>query len=1064
MFCPSRPALFSLLALLPMAGWGAERLEFNRDIRPILSENCFYCHGQDPNHRKANLRLDQREVALHPAESGDIAIVPGKPEASALVERVNSREADEQMPPPKSNRILTPEQKEMLKRWIAEGAEYQSHWAFVPPVRPPLPEVHHADWSHNAVDRFILAKLEQSGLEPSPEAPPEAWLRRASFDLTGLPPTLAELDAFSTAVREQGEAAYAAETDRLLASPHFGERLAIDWLDAARYADTHGFNNDSGRTMWRWRDWVINAFNANMPYDRFITEQLAGDELPHPTLDQRIATGFCRNHVINSEGGIIDEEYRVEYVSDRVRTLSMSWLGLTMECSRCHDHKFDPITQRDYYSLFAFFNQVPEYGEDGRVANAAPILPAPTPEQAAEIAHGETETARWNAQLEPKRAAWQWTDSERPALEQAIATATAAAPTKGLTLVLNCDDVEPKKDFWDFPAAKPALVDGITGKAWASTGEAAMGRIDGQHIAFDRTEGVTVSFWLQPDPGNAPDVAILSNQNYEGRPAAGSYAGGESVRMVGSEIEVRLSLRFPAYAIRVFSEGAALAPGAWRQISVTYSGGKKAANVRIFVDGRELPTRILADGLDGGLPKAPFILGGDADKTSPKLKGRVDQFRSFDRPLSREEIHALFAVDALPFALARAEAGTATARDRSCLAEAALEASDSVWRDALNQRDQIWEQHLALRREAPTTMVMSDLPEPRPTFVLRRGQYDAPTDRVEPGVPEKLLGAWPADAPRNRLGLARWLTRPDQPLTARVVVNRFWAQLFGTGIVKTLEDFGAQGEWPSHPELLDWLARDFMDSGWNVKALFKTMVLSSTYRQNSSASPASLARDPENRLLARGPRFRLPAELIRDQALTVAGLIRHRVGGPSVHPYQPAGLYNNVVVGADYPGTKWIESTGDDLYRRSLYTFWKRTVPHPAMLTFDAPDREFCQVRRSRTNTPLQALVLLNEPAFVEAARELGARMLTEGGPSDADRIAYGFRLATSRRPLDRETEILTHTLQRLRDDFTHDPDAANAFLAVGSPSHHPNLAPTELAAAAGVANMILNLDATLTK
>ncbi len=1026
----------------------AAPLEFNRDIRPILSENCFQCHGQDPARREAKLRLDDRADATRPRD-GRVVIAPGKPEESELILRLLSKDEEEQMPPAKSNKRVTPAQIALLRQWIAEGAAYEKHWAFIAPVKRAVPAVALAgggekpkspafavspslSLSPNPIDAFVLSTLAQHNLRPSTPAPPEIWLRRAALDLTGLPPTLAELDAFLADVKQRGEPAYAAAADRLLASPHYGERQALEWLDAARYADTHGFNNDSARTMWRWRDWVIEAFNANLPYDRFITEQLAGDLLPRPTLEQRIATGFGRNHVINSEGGIIDEEYRVEYVADRVRTLSTAWLGLTMECAKCHDHKFDPVTQRDYYRLFAFFNNVPEHGEDGRVANAVPMIPAPTRAQQAALAAQETQLAALDAEISQRRDDVRADPSDPAVRERLVALAaaarhardTAAPERKGAPLLAAYDT--PPSDFArrTIPPAK---------------------------LDFSAKGGAALAFWLRPDADNPGDVALFSALSYLGSPEAATFGRGTDVRLIDGEVEVRLSDRFPVYATVVRTVGAAIRAGEWRHVAVSYAGGKRAAAVRVWIDGTESALDVRYDGQHADAVKREFLVGTDNAPNARRWRGDLRQVRGFPAAIDGATARAEFLVLA-------DELATAKAQREAWLADAA------PTRDLVARRTALWEEHLAFRRSLPTAMVMQELPAPRPAHVLTRGNYAAPGERVEPGVPEALLAPWPAGAPRNRLGLAQWLTQRDHPLTARVVVNRFWAQLFGTGLVKTLEDFGSQSEWPSHPELLDWLARDFVDGGWDVKAFFKRAVLSATYRQSSAVSPALLARDPENRLLARGPRVRLPAELIRDQALAVSGLLAPRIGGPSVFPYQPEKLYEGIVVGTAYPGTTWTPSAGDDLHRRSLYTFWKRTVPHPAMITFDAPDREFCIVRRSRTNTPLQALVLWNEPGLLEAARHLGARMLREGGDDDRARVAFAFRLATARRPRPEETRVLAAALARLRIDFSTTPADAAALLRIGASAVDASLPPAELAAAASVASMILSLDETITK
>ena len=1017
-------SLLAFLAVAPLArATTPAPLEFNRDIRPILSENCFQCHGQDPAHREGKLRLDDRADATRP-RPGNPAIAPGKPDESEILFRLLSTDDEERMPPAKSHKHVTPEQVALLKRWITEGANYQPHWAFRPPTRATLPAPV-SQLSAHPIDRFILTRLAREKLTPSPAAPPATWLRRASFDLTGLPPTPAELDTFTAAAAQHGEAAYAAAADRLLASPHFGERLAIDWLDAARYADTHGFNNDSSRSMWRWRDWVIDAFNANLPYDRFLTEQLAGDLLPSPTLEQRIATGWGRNHVINSEGGIIEEEYRVEYVADRVRTLSTAWLGLTFECARCHDHKFDPISQRDYYRLFSFFNNVPEHGEDGRVANAVPMLPAPTRDQQATLAQQQRDLAALDTTLTAARATWSWSPDLKPRIEAIVTTArTATAGEKFTALELPGEKIEVAK------------------------------------LDFTQRDGLSLSFWLHPAADNPSDVALFSAMNYVGSPADTTYGRGRELRLIDGELELRLCERYPAYAVIVRSVGAALRPGDSRHITVNYEGGKRGAAVRCFVDGAEVPTLISYDDLPNEPAKRDFLFGTDNRPEAPRFRGTLDGARVSARALPSDAVRATFLAAALPRALATE---TPTDRERTWLRDALL-ADASATRETFARRTTLHEAHLALRRSLPTVMVMEELPVPRPAFVLTRGNYDAHGEPVTAGIPETLLAPWPAGAPRNRLGLAQWLTQPHHPLTARVVVNRFWAQLFGTGLVKTLEDFGSQAEWPSHPELLDWLARDFVDGGWNVKALFRSLVLSSTYRQSSAVSPALLARDPENCLLARGPRVRLPAELIRDQALAVSGLLTPRIGGPSVYPYQPEKLYEGIVVGAAYPSTKWGASTESDLYRRSLYTFWKRTVPHPVMTTFDSPDREFCTVRRSRTNTPLQALTLLNEPGFLEAARRLATRFLRDAPGDDAARLGFAFQAATGRKPLPAETAVLVRTFQKFRADFAAHPADSAALLKVGTASVDPSIPPADLAAATSVASLILNLDETVTK
>ena len=1020
----------------------APRLDYGRDIRPILSENCFHCHGQDSQKRMANLRLDTFAGATA-SHGSAVALVPGQPDSSALYQRITSDQKARRMPPASSNRSLTPAQIATLKRWIEEGGAYSQHWAFVPPVRPAVPK------TSEPIKFLVSQRLATDGLKLSPPAAPIAWLRRVSLDLTGLPPTLTELDSFTAHVKRQPEAAYRAAVDRLLASPRYGERMAMDWLDVARYADTHGFNNDSARSMWRWRDWVIAGFNQNLRYDRFITEQLAGDLLPHPTLDSRIATGFGRNHVINSEGGIIDEEYRVEYVADRVRTLGMAWLGITLECARCHDHKYDPITQRDHYRFYAFFNNVPEVGEDGRVANAAPLMPAPTVAQQAQLRQLEAAIAKFTHQAEARYKSYRG--------PQLKATALQPIPS-GAALELNCDT-----------AGEFTLADGISGQGCQGSDAKPLAAA----VPLSKRTALTFSTWLRPEASDA-DAPLLSAIDYSRNPASVGYASGIEFRLAGGELEFRSGQRFPSYSIRVRSEGAHLTAGQWRHVALIYEGaaGKKAmraeANwVRIFVDGRELPIRILNDGCSLPDEKTDkpsptrFRVGWDNYPKGGRYNGRFDELAIYTRALSDAELTNLFTSRALPYANRQAPASPTEA---AWLRDAFLRQHDTKFAAADRELTAARTEWLAVRREVPTVMVMEELAPPRETHLLKRGAYDLPGEIVQPAVPEQLLGAWPPGAPKNRLGLAQWLTKPDHPLTARVVVNRFWQQLFGQGLVKTSENFGVQGDSPSHPELLDWLAREFIDSGWDVKALVKRIVLSAVYRQDSAASPELVARDPENRLLARGPRFRLPAEIIRDQALQISGLLTEQLGGPSVYPYQPAGLYKGIVVAADYPGTVYTESQGPDLYRRSLYTFWKRTVPHPTMTVFDAPDREFCIVRRSNTNTPLQALTLLNDPIFVEAARKLAERAILQGGVTPEGRLAYAFRLATGRAPDAQETAILLQTLAKMRNVYEADEKAARDLLSVGASPKNPAIPVRELAAYTAVTNLILNLDEAITK
>jgi hypothetical protein len=992
-------------------------LQYNRDVRPILSENCFHCHGADAGQRQAELRLDVRESAI---DAG--AIMPSSPATSPLVERITSADPDVKMPPPDSHRQLSAEQIAILERWIAEGAEYEPHWAFQPIERPEPPPVGRQDWPQNDIDRFVLSRLEQAGRPPTPRAPLPALLRRISFDVTGLPPSRAQLAAWQAAPDAVGAA-----LDELLASPHYGERMAVDWLDVARYADTHGFNNDSARTMWRWRDWVIDALNANMPYDRFITVQLAGDLLEDATLEDLIATGFNRNHVINSEGGIIDEEYRVEYVADRVRTTSLAWLGLTLECARCHDHKFDPVSQREYYQMFAFFNNVDETGEDGRIANAAPLMRAPTRDQQRRYAEMRQADRGLEADL---RGLMDTQPNEPP-------PAKAAAPWKGVEaqVALQAAD-EPL----ELPAAAPPRP---------------------EIASFDCSEGWTWMAWVKRrSEGGA---ALFSTMDYSAPASSQGYGDGVQVGIAdGGAVEVRVASRWPGYALSVVSTDR-LPVGQWSHVAITGSG-TTAAGVRVFIDAVEVETDARHDDLSAKVQIRGAAHLGDADGPDAQpLEGALYRMRLVKGAVDSATLQAVLEAETAENPAGDSGEGGSWAQ-RLARAAAVRRGADpkfaaveAAWRTARRER-------LAFQRSFPTLMIVRECTPPRESFVLERGQYDKPGDPVTPDVPQALGLPLPDGAPRNRLTLARWLTDPRHPLTARVVVNRYWHSLFGVGLVKTLEDLGTQGEWPSHPELLDWLAAEFIDSGWDAKRLVRLIVSSATYQQDSTAPADGWQHDPENRLLARGPRQRLSAEMIRDQALAASGLLAPRLGGPPVFPYQPPDLYNGIVVAADYPGTKYELSQGEDLHRRSLYTFWKRTVPHPTMSTFDAPDREFCTARRSITNTPLQALALMNDPIFLEAAGALGQRMRAQGGATDQARLAWGFELLTGRRPSGAEVARLLSLLEDQRSEFASGPAPPEGLLEFAGRESAGGATASDRAAYASVASLLLNLDEALTR
>ncbi|MDB6028842.1 MAG: hypothetical protein JWM68_5065, partial [Verrucomicrobiales bacterium] len=851
-------------------------------------------------------------------------------------------------------------------------------------------------------------------------------------------------------------------------STRFGERMTADWMDIARYADTHGFNNDSLRSMWRWRDWAIDAFNKNLPYDKFITEQLAGDLLPTPTLDQLIATGFNRNHVINSEGGIIDEEYRVEYVADRVRTTSMAWLGLTMECARCHDHKFDPITQKDYFRMFGFFNSVREEGEAGRLANAAPFITAPTADQQKEMEKQRLTMTEAEAAMKAflKKQDWKnvlfntlrnktnasWTI---PAAERIV---ELDAATFGATSISNVAGGKPFKVQGSVTSTNGPLENA----ALLFNGETGL-----KTPALPKGDGKwAIAVWARRD--KAAEGPIFSTMNF-GIPASSQqYGQGIEVRFTeNGAVEVRTVRRWPAYSANIVTHE--IVPVAeWHHVLVGCDGSEKAKGLRVFIDGEECYRDVLQDDFASCGLSGDALIGASDEKGAPKFVGALADLRVWAKWNDLEKTSAEAREQVVQFALRneahlKQNSQSLLTSSPTILQKAWLAKNDSHFAQTEDNWRKARATFLNLEREAPTTMVMKDLSSPRATHVLFRGQYDQPRDIVEPDVPG-FLPPLPKGAPHNRLGLAQWFTDPANPLTARVVVNRFWQNMFGFGIVKTSENFGFQSEYPSHPELLDWLAREFVDSGWDTKHLLRLMVSSATYRQDSRSTPELNELDPENRLFARGPRFRLPAEMLRDQSLSLSGLLREKIGGAPVYPYQPANLYQGIVVAASYPGTTYNDGKGDELYRRSLYTFWKRTIPHPTLTTFDAPDREVCVARRLKTNTPLQALASMNDTIQLEASRKLAERMLTEGGTTAPEQIRFAFQLATARKPNSSEQKELLTLLESRLAFYRSDKEAAKSFLAVGASAKNEKLDQSKLAAYANIASLILNLDETITR
>jgi hypothetical protein len=1166
--------------VLAVAGssFADDALDFDRDIRPILSDRCFKCHGPDSKARQAGLRLDISQGAFAQRRGGGAAVVPGDPEASLLVQRISASDPDVRMPPPESNKTLSAREIALLHRWIEQGAQWEQHWAFRSPRGSTLPSVSDSSWPRNQIDHFVLDRLQDEGLKPSSEASRETLIRRVTFDLTGLPPTPEEIDAF---LSDDAPDAYEKVVDRLLSSPRYGEQMAQAWLDLARYADTHGYHYDNERTMWPWRDWVISAYNRNLPFDQFTTEQLAGDLLSDATIDQKIATGFNRNHPISWEGGIIPEEYLVEYVVDRVNTTSTAWLGLTLGCARCHDHKFDPISQSEFYQLAAFFNAVPEKGADGLMGNAVPFIAAPDAQNEARLSELQESIERLETQytaprpeLDGARAAWMddqatawrgaWTvlepfsfkseggadlvrqddgsiyaEGRHPDMEtyefivftdvypiHAIRLEAMAderlpgggpgraahsnvvlsefqvevAPLHDSTNVVPVEFSTAHADHSQYNFYVTRAIDGRRETGWA---------LNGARYGEDR-----FAIFMPREPvgfegGTALRVTLRQDSNYT------QHAIGR-VRLSVTEDEMLARKLTPStygdwHHVGPFlgDGGAAAHAKAWPpeqgvDLAADYGEGlqwkprpelddgaihmlqgENASNyLHRIIEAPDARTITMSFGSDDAIK---VWLNGDLLLQSPGPRSAaIDQnvvqasLRQGTNELllkttnyagptgfyfEPRDDHSVDAPLMVLSALNRPEEQR-TAAQQEELRDFHLTKHSPEARALLAQLKTLRAQHAQVKAAIPTVMVMDQMTDPRKTHILMRGRYDLPMDEVVPGVPA-VLSPLPEGAQANRAGFARWLVDGNNPLTARVAINRYWQRYFGRGLVDTPEDFGVQGSRPTHPALLDWMACRFVESDWDVKAMQRLIVTSATYRQDSKVTPELLERDPQNRLMARGARFRLSAETIRDTALAVSGLLVEKVGGPPVKPYQPEGLW--VEVGseiAQHSANLYERDTGDALYRRSMYTFWKRTLPPPSLQTFDAPTREYCVAIRSRTNTPLQALVLLNDPTYVEAARFLAQRMLVEVAESvnDADRLSLGFRLVTARLPSAQETVLLLELYRQQKAQFEADPEAVRQLLGVGDGLHAPELDRIDLAAWTMVASVLLNLDEAITK
>lgn len=1177
---------FFVGSFIATLGWGltlslgsttvlaAPPVDYTRDIRPILSNYCYQCHGPDTEQRKAGLRLDLRDGAFAPTESGGHAIVAGKPDESLLIERVMSDAPDLRMPPEDFPKKLSPAQVALLRRWIEEGASWKDHWAFITPKTPDLPAPKAEDWIKNPIDRFVLARLEKEGWSPSGEADKVTLIRRLTFDLTGLPPTPEEIDAY---LADNSSQAYEHVVDRLLNSPRYGEHMARYWLDAARYGDTHGLHLDNYRSMWPYRDWVINAFNRNLSFDQFTIEQLAGDLLPSPTNDQRIASGFNRCNISTSEGGSIDEEYYVRYTVDRVETTSTVFLGMTLGCAVCHDHKFDPVTQREFYQLFAYFNNLTEKPMDGNKEDPPPILKVASLEQNRQIKELTKRIDELTQQLD---AAIPDVDAAQSAWEKEWETKlqsfwrpielTKLKSTGGATLKrledgsILAEGTNPPKDTYEVAA----VVDGkgmtavrlecLTDDSLFQKGP---GRSDNANFVLSEFEmdAVSVADPTKTEPVEfAAAVADFSQANGEYFPdklidkditpkngwAPAGFERHENRTVIlvakkpfgfdgGTELRFRLKheSEFPQHTIGRFrlslssdptfspaimsnwrmlgpfkaADGAAayttdFGPEAEIDLAKTY-GSLKWVERRDLQDGKSHKLRgknaaatYLYRTIHVNSPRTVKLALGSDDGVKVWLDGKIVLDKNVQRGLMPDEDRLSLDLEpgehkllmkvvnygseyAFAFrtqgenagkevldlaALLSAPAPGRTPESQKAIRNYYRSNFSAEWKKLKADQEKLEAERKGIEAKLAPTLVMQEMDGVRDAFMLLRGEYDKKGEKVERKVPA-VFPPLPEGAPNNRLGLAKWLVSPSHPLTARVTVNRFWQQLFGTGIVKTAEDFGIQGEYPSHPELLDWLATEFIRSGWDVKRLLKMMVMSSTYRQSSVPSRQSLDFDPDNRLLSHGPLFRMDAEVVRDNALAVSGLLIERVGGASVKPYQPPGVWEAVgYVGSNTRDFK--RDSGEALYRRSLYTFWKRTAHPPALQTFDAPSREQCTVRRARTNTPLQALNLMNDEQYVEASRAFAERILSKGGNSDAERLGYAFRMVTARWPDETEREVLAEELRRQRERFTSDKEAATKLITVGESKPSASLDPSEVAAWTMIGNLLLNLHETITK
>jgi hypothetical protein len=1033
-------------------GHAEERLQFNRDIRPILFDACISCHGPDSASRQADLRLDRREVAI---DAG--AIVPNEPETSELIRRILSEDEAEVMPPPESKKVLTAEQKELLTRWVQEGAEYQPHWSLIPPHRPALPTVKDANWPKNAIDHFVAARLDAEQLAPAPAADRRTLARRVSLDLTGLPPTPEVVEAF---VNDQSPDAYEKLVDKLLDSPQWGEHRARYWLDVARYADTHGIHFDNYREMWSYRDWVINAFNKNMPFDRFTIESLAGDLLPEATLEQQIGSGFNRCNITTNEGGAIDEEYIVLYARDRTETTAMAWLGLTVGCAVCHDHKFDPLSQREFYELSAFFNNTTQTAMDGNIKDTPPVVVVPNAKDDRRWSQLPTLQKQLEMRLDARRSAARetfetWTQTAQRA------DLTKKLPQDKLILEVPLDDEGPEVRYTirgeSVRAPAPATLAWRPGPKDRSAGLITRGTIletDRKVADFEKDQPWSLALWIRiPENHEAGAVMAKLDDAVEHR--------GWDMFIYERHIGSHLIHKWPQNALKVFTRQP-IPADTWTHVVISYDGSMRASGYKIYFNGLAQQLNLESDTL---LPnkstrnEVPFRIG-QRQNSSQVSQIALSNVRIYERVLPQCDVTDL--ASQTLFALLDQPPAERAVSELNALYDWWLGNQDEHFQRLQAKMQGFVDEEQQIKSRGTVAHVMQEAPSAPKAFILVRGEYDQRSEKVTPDTPD-ILPPFPAGAPHNRLGLAMWLVEPNHPLTARVVVNRFWQEVFGTGLVSTAGDFGVTGQLPSHPELLDWLAVEFRDGGWNVEQLFKLIVMSATYQQSAVATAEEIERDPENRLLARGPRYRMDAEMVRDYALAACGLLSPKIGGPSVKPYQPPGVWEAVAM-RESNTHDYVQDKGEALYRRSMYTFWKRSAPPASMDLFNAPSRETCVMARERTNTPLQALVTLNDPQFIEAARHLAESVVQQESSEFEIRMQWLAAKLLARNFNEAELKIAQSTFDQLLTHYQAHADQAEQLVRVGETPLNDKLPVAELAAWTMTVNQLLNLDETLNK